>query len=95
MGRLRSGIADYHGAAARVGTLPTLMTNNDDGLLPPPTRPSFAITNASSSINSVFQNAKFLKSLTTPPSVTVTLPQELRSMMNVEQCQVVESVLSG
>ena len=34
-------------------------------------------------------------SLTNPPSISVSLPDDLRSTLNKEQCSVVESILSG
>lgn len=98
----RIRVADYRGAAARVGALP-----EKDG--PPP-----SIYQTDSSFNGggrvggsgrnndgvsdgvhLFQNAEFLKSLANPPPVNVKLPGELRSTLNGEQCTVVESVLSG
>lgn len=98
----RIRVADYRGAAARIGALPA---NNG----PPPTihqsDPSYQVSgfgrrgnnSNDSSMNSVslFQNPNFLKSLANPPPITVTLPPALRSTLNDEQCKVVESVLSG
>lgn len=78
----RIRVADYRSAAARVGTMP-LMNNDDE-------RSFFDSSNPTT-----FQNANFLKSLNVAPTITVTLPNELRSTLNNEQCQVVESVLSG
>ena len=88
----RIRVADYRGAAARVGTLPLMNNDNDERGFFDGSNPT--TTNASSS-SSVFQNANFLKSLNVAPTITVTLPNELRSTLNSEQCQVVESVLSG
>lgn len=88
-GAARIRVADYRGAAARVGALPVR-----DG--PPP-----SIFQSDSSFgglkggSSLFQNAEFLKSLAHPPPITVNLPPDLRSTLNDEQCRVVESVLSG
>ena len=96
----RVRVADYRGAAARVGALPVR-----DG--PPPSifqlDPSFGggggwkgSGNDGARGSSLFQNnAEFLKSLAHPPPVTVSLPPDLRSTLNDEQCRVVESVLSG
>ena len=88
----RIRVADYRGAAARVGTLPLMNNDNDERGFFDGSNPT--TTNASSS-SSVFQNANFLKSLNVAPTITVTLPNDLRSTLNSEQCQVVESVLSG
>jgi hypothetical protein len=99
-GGSRIRVADYRGAAASVGALPVR-----DG--PPP---SIAQSDPSSGGrggwkgsgndgalgSSLFQNnAEFMKSLAHPPPVTVSLPPDLRSTLNDEQCRVVESVLSG
>eukprot|EP00579_Thalassiosira_antarctica_P012030 CAMPEP_0201922578 /NCGR_PEP_ID=MMETSP0903-20130614/10574_1 /ASSEMBLY_ACC=CAM_ASM_000552 /TAXON_ID=420261 /ORGANISM="Thalassiosira antarctica, Strain CCMP982" /LENGTH=778 /DNA_ID=CAMNT_0048459739 /DNA_START=65 /DNA_END=2401 /DNA_ORIENTATION=+ len=95
----RIRVADYRGAAARVGALPT-----KDG--PPPSifqsDSSFkgggkggSNDGANGASGHLFQNEQFLKSLANPPPVTVNLPSNLRSALNDEQCKVVESVLSG
>jgi hypothetical protein len=90
----RIRIADYRGAAARIGTLPLINDNDyDDRNLFDSSNASKTTTSSSSS--SIFQNANFLNSLNIAPTITVTLPTELRSTLNKEQCQVVESVLSG
>jgi ATP-dependent exoDNAse (exonuclease V) alpha subunit len=94
----RIRIADYRGAAARIGTLPLMNNDNDyERNLFDSSNASntTTTTNSSSSSSSIFQNANFLNSLNIAPTITVTLPQELRSSLNNEQCQVVESVLSG
>ena len=91
----RIRVADYRGAAARVGTLPLMNNDNDERGFFDGSNPTTTTTNASSSSSSVFRNANFLKSLNVAPTITVTLPNELRSTLNSEQCQVVESVLSG
>ena len=94
-GGSRIRVADYRGAAARVGALPVR-----DG--PPPSifqsDPSFGEGGGwkGSGNEILFQNnTEFMKSLANPPPVTVSLPPDLRSTLNDEQCRVVESVLSG
>ena len=104
-GSSRVRVADYRGAAARVGALPA-----QNG--PPPNvyqtdssyRGSGGIggrSNSNSNISSnnnnisLFQNADFLQTLSNPPPITATLPPDLRSTLNDEQTKVVESILSG
>lgn len=88
----RIRIADYRGSAARIGVLPTKV--------PPPiayhsTAPALNAPKLNNqSINPSFTSV-LLQSLTNPPPITVTLPPDLRSTLNTEQCQVVESILSG
>jgi len=97
-------VADYRGAAARVGTLPCDNPyNNNQYSRGGGGRGGFNSINdrgnASSNSNdndvSLFQNEDFLKSLRNPPPITVKLPSNLRSTLNEEQCLVVESILSG
>jgi hypothetical protein len=97
----RIRVADFRGAAARVGALPT---NNGPSASIYQTDPSYqggygrkVSSNNDSSMHGVglFQNPNFLKSLANPPPITVTLPPNLRSTLNAEQCKVVESILSG
>eukprot|EP00986_Skeletonema_menzelii_P000586 scaffold162_cov143-Skeletonema_menzelii.AAC.5 len=94
-------VADYRGAAARVGTLPFENPynkqhsqgggrggyNNNDRNTDPSNNNDYDV--------SLFQNEDFLKSLLNPPPITVKLPSDLRSTLNEEQCRVVESILSG
>ncbi len=90
-------VADYRGAAARVGTLPCDnpynrqsaggFDNNNNG--------RGNSSNSNDNDVSLFQNEDFLKSLLNPPPITVQLPSNLRSTLNDEQCRVVESILSG
>ena len=89
-------VADYRGAAARVGTLPANNPYNQQY------SKGFDSNGASNFPNnnndndvSLFQNEDFLKSLLNPPPVTVQLPENLRSTLNDEQCLVVEQILSG
>ncbi|KAL7519487.1 hypothetical protein ACHAWX_004240 [Stephanocyclus meneghinianus] len=88
----RIRIADYRGSAARIGVLPAKV--------PPPiayhsTAPALNAPKLNNqSINPSFTSV-LLQSLTNPPPITVTLPPDLRSTLNTEQCQVVESILSG
>ena len=96
----RIRVADFRGAAARVGALPT---NNGPSASIYQTDPSYQggygrkISSNNDSMRgvSLFQNPNFLKSLANPPPITVTLPPNLRSTLNAEQCKVVESILSG
>ena len=84
-------VADYRGAAARVGTLPFENPynkqhsqgggrggyNNND-------RNTVSSNNNDYDV-SLFQNEDFLKSLLNPPPITVKLPSDLRSTLNEEQ----------
>ena len=95
-------VADYRGAAARVGTLPVAHDNkNPYNQYSKGGGGDFINSNDrrgnSSNDNDVtlFQNEDFLQSLLNPPPVTVKLPDNLRSSLNDEQCLVVESILSG
>lgn len=99
----RIRVADYRGAAARVGALPS---SNGPAMSIYKSDQSFhggCGRKVSSSggndtmhygIN-LFQNPNFIKSLANPPPITVTLPTNIRSTLNAEQCKVVESILSG
>ena len=101
-GGSRIRVADHRGAAARVGALPVR-----DG--PPPSMyrsdSSFgggggrqwggSGNDGRRVVLGLFQNKEFLASLARPPPITASLPPDMRSTLNVEQCRVVESVLSG
>ena len=88
-GGARVRVADHRGTAARVGSLPV-----SDG--PPPSEPFFkGGGRVDDGAGGLFQNERFLKSLSNPPPLTAKLPPDLRSTLNKEQCHVVESVLSG
>jgi len=88
-------VADYRGAAARVGTLPCDNPyNNQQSAGGGGGRGGFN-SNSNDNDVSLFQNEDFLKSLLNPPPITVKLPSNLRSTLNDEQCRVVESILSG
>lgn len=92
----RIRVADYRGAAARVGALPTRDTQ-------PSPYQSFSrgnhqqnsINNNNNNSTFSFLNEAFIKSISSPPPITVHLPPELRSTLCTEQCTVVESILSG
>jgi ATP-dependent DNA helicase PIF1 len=93
-------VADYRGAAARVGTLPAHDPHSNNN--PYNNQYSKGGFNSNDRGNpnndndvSLFQNEDFLKSLLNPPPITVKLPPNLRSTLNEEQCLVVESILSG
>lgn len=95
-------VADYRGAAARVGQLPV---NDPHNPYSKGGGGGFNLSSNSNDINntsnnkdndvSLFQNENFLKSLLNPPPITVQLPSNLRTTLNDEQCRVVESILSG
>jgi len=90
--RNRVRVADYRGSAARVGNLPTrdpqAYAHQEPG--------NFRRGGPSSDANlQLFESASFLESLRNPPEITTKLPQNMRSTLNEEQCNVVESVLSG
>ena len=99
----RIRVADYRGAAARLGALPTAVNNNGPIYRSDPSfqgggygrKVSSSYGNDAMHGVNLFQNPNFLKSLANPPPITVTLPPNLRSTLNAEQCLVVESVLSG
>lgn len=82
--RLR--IPDHRGVAARVGALPPDC--------PPSTSFQTNSSNTAGGFN-LFQNSAFMKTISNPPPITSNLPNDLRSTLNDEQCQVVESILSG
>ncbi|KAK1743712.1 ATP-dependent DNA helicase [Skeletonema marinoi] len=86
-------VADYRGAAARVGTLPCDNPYKRGGFNSINDRGN--ASNSNDNDVSLFQNEDFLKSLRNPPPITVKLPSNLRSTLNEEQCLVVESILSG
>ena len=97
-------VADYRGAAARVGQLPVNDPHNPyskgggGGGFNHNSSNGNDINNTSSNKDndvSLFQNEDFLKSLLNPPPITVQLPSNLRTTLNDEQCRVVESILSG
>ena len=104
-GSSRVRVADYRGAAARVGALPAQNSGHPPNVYQTDSsyRGSGGIggrsnNNSSSNSNnniSLFQNADFLQSLSNPPPITATLPPDLRSTLNDEQTKVVESILSG
>ena len=88
----RIRVADYRGSAARVGALPS-----QDRPPVPYNQPTFSPKSKggnNQARHSTFASS-LLKSLTNPPAITVTLPPDLRSTLNKEQCEVVESILSG
>lgn len=91
--RNRVRVADYRGSAARVGNLPT---RDPQAYAHQEPAGNFRRGGPSSDNNlQLFQSASFLESLRNPPEITTKLPQSMRSTLNEEQCNVVESVLSG
>ncbi|KAL9190689.1 hypothetical protein ACHAXT_000395 [Thalassiosira profunda] len=95
----RIRVADYRGAAARVGSLPS-----NDGRCDPSFRGGGGPSNnpynngggrGGGNDVALFRDRDFLQSLAHPPEISVKLPPDLRSTLNGEQCRVVESVLSG
>ena len=91
--RNRVRVADYRGSAARVGNLPT---RDPQAYAHQEPAGNFRRDGPSSDNNlQLFQSASFLESLRNPPEITTKLPESMRSTLNEEQCNVVESVLSG
>ena len=93
----RMRVADYRGAAARIGNLPANQPQGEGrgGIGPGVGRSNNNNNTNNAKMCSLFQNPDFLQSLRNPPPITVNLPEDLRSALCEEQCTVVESVLSG